>query len=102
MNSLQFSKPASRRSDAYRHPLPRGESLGQNSSCLAFDPGQAVVGTVRRMVKESQSRDSRRLADAYALLPGGMPVSSMAGEFIVGIHAVVDQEIGAVSQGLRC
>src|SRR5207237_3256566 len=78
--------------------LVRHERAGQRLLHFARDAVEHVVVVVRVVVEHHHALRARFLAKADAFLPGGMPPADVAAVLVVGVHAVVDDEVRAGDQ----
>src|SRR5437764_3169384 len=73
--------------------LVRHERAGQRLLHFARNGVEHVVVVVRVVVEHHHALRARFLAKADAFLPGGMPPADVAPVFVVGVHAVVDDDV---------
>ncbi len=57
------------------------------------------IGARRVMVEQRQLPGARRLAELDALLPGRVAIAALAHHLLLGIGAVVDDQVGLADQG---
>ena len=71
------------------------DGAGQGFLCFGRQLVHEGVVVVRVVMEDDELLDVRRLAEPGTFGPGGMPPVYLAGEFFVGVGAVVDDQVGA-------
>ena len=80
------------------HVLARDERARPNLARLGLHLFHEPVFVVGIVVEDRKALDVGGFREAHGLLPGRVAPADLAEEFLVGVGAVVDQELGALDQ----